>query len=516
MHIVSPQPSSTQPDRMAALACLPVFFTLTGQRAVVAGGSEPARWKAELLAAAGAIVDVICPRAECSQDMLDLIVQSPRRSLTLIDRHWTAEDLTGAALAIADIEDEAEALAFCAAAKAAGVPYNVIDKPAFCQFQFGTIVNRSPVVVGISTNGAAPILGQAVRRRIETLLPQTLALWAGLARDLRDTVMEKLNAGPQRRAFWENLADRAFGDTAPAADDTVETMIRAASKAQPGRVTLVGAGPGDAELLTVKAIRALQSADVILFDDLVSPEVLELARREARRMLVGKRAARESCKQDDINAMMLSLARQGKHVVRLKSGDPMIFGRAGEEIEMLQANGIAVTVVPGVTAALALASRLGVSLTHRDHAQSVRFVTGHSRKGELPTTLNWQALADAATTSVYYMSRRTLPGIVASLKAQGMSGTTPAIIAGNIGRQDEQIWRGTVDEAVSAVLDFPLSAPTIFAVGDALGLAQSIQKSGASPRPLRDLEVLAQPQTAPVEWFEPNKDCNSASSRIAG
>lgn len=471
MQIVSRQPSKSNPDRMAALACLPVFFTLTGRRVVVAGGSEPARWKIELLAAAGAQVDVYAPLSECCGDLLDLIAQGAAAgSITLVERHWIANDLTGAALAVADIETDAEALAFCAAAKAASVPYNVIDKPAFCQFQFGSIVNRSPVVVGISTNGAAPILGQAVRRRIETLLPQTLTAWAGLARDLRDTVMARLAAGPQRRAFWEHLADKAFGDSAPDADaDTnADALIQSASTATAGRVTLVGAGPGDAELLTVKAVRALQSADVILFDDLVSPEVLELARREAKRMLVGKRAARESCKQDDINDMMLSLARQGKHVVRLKSGDPMIFGRAGEEIAMLEANGIAVSVVPGVTAALALASRLGVSLTHRDHAQSVRFVTGHSRQGKLPTTLDWQNLADPGTTSVYYMSRRTLPGIVASLKAGGMGGDTPAIIAGNVGRADEQIWRGSIDQAVSAVLDFPLSAPTIFAVGDAL------------------------------------------------
>ena len=469
MQIVARQPSKALPDRMAALACLPVFFTLTEQRVVVIGGSAPARWKIELLAAAGADVAVYAPLEECCADLLELAAAGAAAGrITLTDRHWTPGDLAGAALAIADIEDAAEARAFCAAAKAAAVPFNVIDKPEFCQFQFGSIVNRSPVVVGISTHGAAPILGQAVRRRIETLLPQTLAHWAGLARDVRDTVMARLSAGPQRRAFWEGFVDRAFGDAPPRADEDITSLMQAAGAATTGRVTLVGAGPGDAELLTVKAVRALQSADVILFDDLVSPQVLEMARREAKRMLVGKRAARDSCKQDDINAMMLTLARQGKHVVRLKSGDPMIFGRAGEEIAMLQANGIAVSVVPGVTAALALASRLGVSLTHRDHAQSVRFVTGHSRHGALPATLNWRALADPATTSVYYMSRRTLPGIVAELTAQGLSPDTPAIIAGNIGRTDEQIWRGPVADSVAAVAAFPLGAPTIFAVGSAL------------------------------------------------
>jgi len=462
MQTVSSQQNSA---RIAPLAVLPVFFDLRGKRVVVIGGSEPAAWKIELLAAAGARVDVF------AEEVCEELSALAPTSIILHPRPWTPADLEGAALAIADIEDDAEAHAFVAAAKAIAVPYNVIDRPEFCQFQFGAIVNRSPVVVGISTAGAAPILGQAVRRRIETLLPQTLTQWAQLAARLRETVMDKLVAGPQRRAFWERLADNAFGSRAPDAGD--EDISFAAQPAT-GRVTLVGAGPGDADLLTIKAVRALQSADVILFDDLVSSEVLELARREAKRMLVGKRAQRDSCAQDEINAMMLSLARQGKHVVRLKSGDPMIFGRAGEEIEMLESHGIAVSVVPGISAGLALASRLGVSLTHRDHAQSVRFVTGHSRKGVLPDTLNWTALADPATTSVYYMSRRTLPGIVAELSAKGMSLETPAIIAGSLGRPDEQIWRGTIGEAVSAVAAFPLSAPTIFAVGDALNMRKAM------------------------------------------
>lgn len=464
MQTVSSQPSN---KRIAELAVLPVFFDLRSKRVVVIGGGEPAAWKIELLAAAGAQVDVY---AEDVCEELSALALAPT-SIILHPRPWTPDDFEGAALAIADIEDDAEAHAFVAAAKAVAVPYNVIDRPEFCQFQFGAIVNRSPVVVGISTAGAAPILGQAVRRRIETLLPQTLTQWAQLAAKLRARVMDQLAAGPTRRAFWERLADRAFESRAPGASDEI---INLPATPAAGRVTLVGAGPGDAELLTIKAVRALQSADVILFDDLVSSEVLELARREAKRMLVGKRAQRESCAQDEINAMMLSLARQGKHVVRLKSGDPMIFGRAGEEIEMLERHGIAVSVVPGISAGLALASRLGVSLTHRDHAQSVRFVTGHSRKGVLPETLNWAALADPATTSVYYMSRRTLPGIVAELSARGMSLETPAIIAGSLGRSDEQIWRGTIGEAVSAVEAFPLSAPTIFAVGDALKVRESM------------------------------------------
>lgn len=454
MHIVSPLQNS---QRIAPLSVLPVFLTLTGRRAVIVGGGAPAAWKAELLSAAGAKVEVFA--RDLGEEMRGLA------GVKITLRHWQPDDLAGAVIAVAEIEDDDEAAAFVAAANAAGVPYNVIDRPEYCQFQFGGIVNRSPVVVGISTAGAAPILGQAVRRRIETLLPETLALWASLAARIRDRVMETLAAGQARRAFWERLADKAFGSTPPTASD--EEVTTAAAPAE-GRVTLVGAGPGDADLLTLKAVRALQSADVILFDDLVSPQVLELARREAKRLLVGKRADRPSCKQDEINTLMVRLARQGKHVVRLKSGDPMIFGRAGEELDLLARHGIATSVVPGISAGMALASRLGVSLTHRELSQSVQFVTGHSRHGGLPQELDWSALASPRTTSIFYMSRRTMGDIVEKLLAGGLSPDTPAVIAADIGRDGEAIWRGPLSQAPGAAEAFDLASPTLFAVGRCL------------------------------------------------
>lgn len=483
MHIVSKPQSNV---RIQPLAVLPVFFDLTRKRVIVIGGSEPATWKIELLAAAGAHVHVLAPLKDRCDDLIALAQSDASAgTISLVDCRWAPSDLSSAAFAIADIEDDAEAQAFVEAARGASVPYNVIDRPEFCQFQFGGIVNRSPVVVGISTAGAAPILGQAVRRRIETLLPASLSAWAQLAQAVRATVMDRLPAGPKRRAFWERLAEQAFGDSPPSATQA-DVDVYAASPAT-GRVTLVGAGPGNADLLTIKAVRALQSADVILFDDLVSSDVLELARREARRMLVGKRAARDSCRQEDINDLMLALARQGKHVVRLKSGDPMIFGRAGEEIAMLEEHGIAVTIVPGITAALALASRLGTSLTHRDCAQAVRFVTGHSRKGVLPDNLDWKSLADPSTTNIYYMSRRTLPTIVQRLLERGMDPTTPAVIATNISRSNETIWRGPISESVDAAAAFDLSSPTLFGVG--LALDRNNKKQGALCH--EDLQELA-------------------------
>ena len=291
-------------------------------------------------------------------------------------RCWTASDLPGATLAIGDCAEDAKE--FFSAARAAGVPVNVIDKPEFCQFQFGSIVNRSPVVVAISTDGAAPILAQTIRRKIKALLPRSLKSWATLAQSLREAVNRRLQPGQQRRIFWERFSDLVFSTLNTPEQDVGGVLLaeaeRLAEAPATGRVTFVGAGPGDAELLTLKAVRALQAADVILFDDLVSAEVLELARREARRVPVASRGGRESCWQEDINAIMVKFAKAGQRVVRLKSGDPMAFSRAGEEIAHLDRENIPIDVVPGVTAASAAASRLGLSVIHRDHVQSLRLV----------------------------------------------------------------------------------------------------------------------------------------------
>ncbi|MEL6873002.1 MAG: siroheme synthase CysG, partial [Pseudomonadota bacterium] len=429
MIVHTRKPSEAQRNRLDALSKLPVFFELTGKRVVMAGGSAAAAWKSELIAAAGAHVEIYA--TDVDDEMRELLDRGAAAGkLTLHERPWALDIFAGAAIAIADAEDDEQARAFYCAAVAAGVPVNVIDKPAFCQFLFGSIVNRSPVVVGISTDGAAPILGQAIRRRIETLLPPALADWAGFAKDIRARVTEHLAPGPQRRRFWERFVDLTFSrppesSSFAAAAANVEAIAHGGGVAE-GRVTLVGAGPGDPELLTLKAVRALQAADVILFDDLVSDGVLELARREAKRMMVGKRGGRDSCRQEDINDLMLSLARQGKNVVRLKSGDPMIFGRAGEEIAMLEREGINVSIVSGVTAAAAMAAELRTSLEHRDHAQSVRFVTGHARDGALPADLDWAGLADSKCTLVFYMGGRTARDAAARLMDHGLSPHTPA------------------------------------------------------------------------------------------
>jgi len=464
MQVVSRQPSEEAPARIRPLSVLPVFLDLAGKRTIVAGGTDAAAWKAELLAAAGAAVEVFAPEDELSDEMRRIAEREPK--LTIHPRRWEPASLRGAAVALADAGSDDEAAAFHDAARHAGTACNIIDRPAFCDFQFGTIVNRSPVVVGISTSGAAPILGQAVRRRIETLLPPSLANWAALARTARERVAETLTPGPARRAFWETFVDLAFGPApSETADRDISTLFRSSREVPRGKVTFVGAGPGDAELLTLKAVRALQAADVILFDDLVSDDVLELARREAKRILVGKRAGRPSCKQSEINALMVKLARAGRHVVRLKSGDPMIFGRAGEEIAELEAAGIGYEVVPGVTAGLALAATLGVSLTHRDMAKSVRFITGHSKSGGLPQDVDWRAAADMSATTIFYMGARTAGLISERLIAEGLSAQTPACVAANVGRPGMRCERTALHDLAQVTADFDRATPILIGVG---------------------------------------------------
>ncbi|MBF0678073.1 MAG: uroporphyrinogen-III C-methyltransferase [Devosia sp.] len=465
--MVTRKPSQAQRPRLAPLSTLPVFYALTGKRVLLAGGAEAAAWKAELLAATGAIVEVAAHEAELSEEMQSL-ASSGR--VALLGCHWTVIGWDGYAMAIGDCEDDEEAAHFASAARRFGVPVNVIDKPTFCDFQFGSIVNRSPLVVGISTSGAAPVLGQAARQRIEAMLPKSLSDWAGLARHIRDRATNLLRPGSQRRLFWQLLADRAF--YSPAEEAELDKWIAEAKGTQGGSVTLVGAGPGDAEYLTLKALRALQAADVILFDDLVSDDVLELARREAKRILVGKRGGRASCKQEDINRTMIALAKAGRHVVRLKSGDPMIFGRAGEEIAALAAESIPVQVVPGISAAMALAASLNISLTHRDYAQSVRLVTGHSRHGGVPENLDWRALSDPSTTHVYYMAGRNGAAIAARLVSHGMPPHTGVVIASDISRPEEEVLHTTLDDMATMVDPAWPRGPVLILVGGVLERAR--------------------------------------------
>jgi uroporphyrin-III C-methyltransferase / precorrin-2 dehydrogenase / sirohydrochlorin ferrochelatase len=479
---------------MDRLATLPLFFPLDGRPVVVIGGSEAAVWKAELLSAAGAGVAVLSP--EPCPDMEALAADPPGGPVHLERRAWCPSDLDGAAVAVADAEDEEEAQAVFAAARVLGVPVNVIDKPTFCTFQFGAIVNRSPLVVGISTDGAAPVLGQTIRSRIEALLPAGLARWAEAAKTLRAELGGLQLGTAIRRRFWEAFAALALRtpDQVPRRKDwnaLLRTALIGCDETEPtGHVTLVGAGPGDPELLTLKAVRALRSADVILFDDLVAPDILDFARREARRMLVGKTGHRPSCKQDDINALMVSLAKAGKRVVRLKSGDPMIFGRAGEEIAALEDAGIPFHVVPGISAAQGAAASLKVSLTHRRIARRIQLVTGHAHDGRLPEDLDLAALADPQATTAVYMPLGTLPDLAERLLRAGVEPDRPVCAVFNATRADEQHIAGTVSTIGPLLAGARVTGPCVLIVGSILhahGVRSSApdafsQRSAASQR----------------------------------
>jgi len=482
-------PRRRSDGRMDPLARLPVFYALTGKRVVVAGGAEPAVWKAELLSATGAHVQVFA--ADPCHEMTELAQAPPDGPITLVPRDWQPEDLRGAALAIADAADEDEATRFVAAARAAGVPVNVVDKPAFCDFAFGAIVNRSPLVVGISTDGAAPVFGQAVRAKIEAVLPLGFKRWAQAAQAWRGAVSALGLSFQGRRRFWEAFTARALAtpEREPEIadrDSLLAEIERARLAPETGSVVLVGAGPGDPELLTLKAVRALQSAEVVLYDDLVSPQVLDFARREARKMLVGKTGYRPSCKQDDINALMVQLAKEGRRVVRLKGGDPMIFGRAGEEIAACRAAGIPVEVVPGISSPQGAASRLVTSLTHRDHARRLQFVTAHARDGKLPKDLDFSALSDPAATTVVYMPRRTLPELVEKLVAAGIDPLVPALAVFSATRPEELVLAAPLAHLsvkLDAAADQGATGPCLVLYGHALAegaYALSLAPEGAA------------------------------------
>lgn len=464
------KPRDTSPAGLEPLAVLPVFVKLKGRRAVLAGGSAGAAWKAKLLAAAGADVEVFGP--ELSDEMQTAPAEAVAGSITLHARAWRPDDVVGAAFAVAALDDESDCAAFSKAARAAGAIVNAVDRPQLCDVQFGAIVNRSPLVVGISTDGAAPVFGQAIRSRIEGLLPRGFARWAAAAKAWRETLVSGIADFTARREAWRLFAERAVAepDREPTEEDLADllTARHGGDEGRRGSVVLVGAGPGDPELLTLKAVRTLRAADVILYDDLVAPAVLDYARREARLMLVGKTGHGPSCRQAEINALMVKLARAGKRVVRLKGGDPLVFGRAAEEIEACRAAGIRAALIPGITSAQGAAASLLVPLTLRVGARRIQFITGHDRDGALPRDMNWSAVADPAATTAIYMPKRTLAAFLEKAIEHGLPPDTPAVAVYNATRPDQHVEGGTAASLARRVANASAAGPAIILIGEAV------------------------------------------------
>lgn len=437
-------------------AAFPLFLKLDGAGPVVlAGGGELALRKARIAKSLGARIvlaaDPALPELAALAD-----VHLPRALL--------ASDLAGAALLISATGDDALDAQASAWARAAQVPVNVPDRIALSTVLMPAIVDRAPVLVAIGTGGAAPVLARRIREQIERALPSALGALGAALDSARATLKALGRSESDRRRALETLADAglAQGRTAFA-----QAEVLAAAEAPPGgSVTLVGAGPGDPDLLTLKALRALQDADVIVHDKLVDDRVLEMARRDARRIYVGKSKAQHTLSQDAINALLVREAQAGCRVVRLKGGDCFVFGRGGEEVEALRAAGVPVAIVPGVTAALACAASAEIPLTHRDAAHGLTLVTGHGKDGE--PELDWTALARLDHTLAIYMGVSAAGTIAARLIAAGLPGSTPAAVVENGTRPDEKILTGTLDALPALIAAHGVTGPALLLIGAAV------------------------------------------------
>jgi uroporphyrin-III C-methyltransferase/precorrin-2 dehydrogenase/sirohydrochlorin ferrochelatase len=455
----------------------PIFVTVDRKPPLVVGGGELAAVKARLLLKRAPSVEVAADHLV--PELAELLRQG---CVTRVPARPGVDQVRGRPLVVAATGEDQEDARVAAVARALGVPVNVPDKPALCSFVMPAIVDRGEVTIAIGTEGASPVLAQRLRAWLERELPPRLDRLARFAGEFRDRVAEKLPSGRARRRFWEAVFD---GDASEAVlagdeDDARRLIGEAIEKATgeagaSGRVLLVGAGPGDPELLTLKAIRALKSADVILYDRLAGARVLEHARREAVLVPVGKSKGSHSVPQEEIEALMIEHARAGKIVVRLKGGDPLVFGRAGEEIAALRAAGVEVEIIPGITASLAAAASLRIPLTHRDISHSVTFLSGQEAGGEEPrfAHLDFAALKPEQNTLVVYMGVATAGLIAARLLAAGWDPATPVIAVENASRDDERRIATSVAELAQAPERLGLQSPAVLIFGKVAGLADA-------------------------------------------
>ncbi len=451
---------------------LPLFHNLRGSRVLVVGGGEIALRKSRLIADAGAVLRVVAPEIEAQ--LSELVVQSGGE---MILRGYSESDLDGCVLIIAATDDEPLNAQVSRDARLRCVPVNVVDAPALCTVIFPAIVDRSPLVIAVSSGGDAPVLARLIRAKLETWIPSTYGQLAGLAARFRNQVKGLFPNVQQRRAFWEDvfqgaIADRQLAGQGAEAERMLIAKIAGEPPPETGEVYLVGAGPGDPDLLTFRALRLMQQADVVLYDRLVAPTILDLCRRDAERVYVGKRRAEHAVPQEQINQQLVALAKQGKRVVRLKGGDPFIFGRGGEEIEELAAHGIPFQVVPGITAASGCAAYAGIPLTHRDHAQSVRFITGHLKNGT--TDLPWSDLVAPAQTLVFYMGLIGLPVICEQLIRHGRSADTPAALVEQGTTVNQRVFTGTLANLPQLVAEHDVHAPTLVIIGEVVKLREKL------------------------------------------
>jgi len=454
----------------------PISLKLQQQPCLIVGGGHIAYRKAVLLAKAGAVIHVIAPEIEAN--LLEIVKACQGQ---YVQSAFSPDiPLRNYRLVIAATNDKATNIQVFEACEAEKILVNSVDDPPHCRFMVPAIIDRSPLVVSIATNGTSPVLSRQIRTQLEASIPHGMGKLADFSGKWRAAVKAKIENPDERRIFWEDLyasplKEQVFNDNIAEANRLIEQALIEWKKPK-GEVYLVGAGPGDPELLTLKALRLMQQADVIIYDRLVSPPILDLCRRDAEKIYVGKARSNHSVPQDGINALLVEYAAQGKRVCRLKGGDPFIFGRGGEEIQELFAAGVAFQVVPGITAASGCSAYAGIPLTHRDYAQSVRFLTGHLKEGspELP----WNELVYENQTLVLYMGLVGLEKICAQLIAHGQRPNMPVALISKGTTPDQKVVVGTLADIASKVTEHQIQAPTLTIIGEVVSLRDQLQWQG--------------------------------------
>lgn len=451
----------------------PVFLKLKDQACLVVGAGEVAARKIELLARAGAKITVIAE--QISPAVLSL---QAAHNLTLVQKSFSSTDLGVFRLVVSATDNNETNRLVAKTATEQNIPCNVVDTPELCSFIFPAIIDRSPIIAAVSSGGASPVLARLLRAKLETVIPPAYGRLAALAEKFRDKVKRHINNPAQRRIFWENVlqgsvAELIFsGNEQEAERQLQQTLLKQSENTRLGEVYLVGAGPGAPDLLTFRALRLMQQADVVVYDRLVSPEILDLVRRDAEKIYVGKQRQYHALPQESINTLLADLAKAGKRVVRLKGGDPFIFGRGGEEIETLMQEGIAFQVVPGITAASGCATYAGIPLTHRDHAQSCTFVTGHLKDNSV--NLNWTQLAAPNQTIVIYMGLAGLGQICRSLIEHGSPKDLPIAIVQQGTTSNQRVITGTLATLPDKIADEDIKPPTLTIIGTVVTLHEKL------------------------------------------
>jgi len=457
----------------------PVFFDLKGKRCLVVGGGDVAARKVSLLFRAGAEVLVISP--ELCESLQNRVANGEIKHEA---RSFKDADIDACVLIVAGTDDQAVNKRVSELAHAKCIPVNVVDQPALCSFIVPSIIDRSPVQVAVSTGGASPVLARLLRARLETMIPSAYGRLASLMNEFRDKVKSKLGDEGKRRRFWEDvaqgsIAELIFAGKEEAAREAMHSAVDAAQVEEDrGEVYLVGAGPGDPDLLTFRALRLLQQADVIVYDRLVSEEILDMARRDADLVYVGKERDKHTLPQEDINLLLARIAKKGKRVLRLKGGDPFIFGRGGEEIDTLMQEGVRFQIVPGITAAAGAASYAGIPLTHRDYAQSVTFVTGHLKDGSM--NLNWPMLAQPNQTLVVYMGLLGVKTLCTKLIEHGMSADMPMALVQKATTREQKVLVGTLETMPGLLENTTIKPPTLIIVGKVVSLHKKLAWFGSA------------------------------------